>query len=60
MGKDDDDFDQLIASLGAVLALTDHGQSLSNGLKIPYAIDVAAIRNLGCHQRGTLTLGVSF
>jgi hypothetical protein len=47
-------------SLGAVLALTDDGQSLGNGLKIPYAIDVAAIRNLGCHQRGTLTLGVSF
>lgn len=45
MGKQDDDFDQLIASLGAVLALTDDGQNLGNGLTIPYAIDVAAIRN---------------
>jgi putative transcriptional regulator len=45
MGKQDDDFDQLIANLGAVLALTDDGQNLGNGLKIPYAIDVAAIRN---------------
>jgi putative transcriptional regulator len=45
MGKDDDAFDQLIASLGAVLALTDDGQSLGNGLNIPYAIDVVAIRN---------------
>jgi putative transcriptional regulator len=45
MGKQDDDFDQLIADLGAVLALTDDGQNLGNGLNIPYAIDVAAIRN---------------
>jgi putative transcriptional regulator len=45
MGKQDDDFDQLIASLGEVLALTDNGQSLGGGLKIPYAIDVATIRN---------------
>ncbi|MPR11850.1 helix-turn-helix domain-containing protein [Microvirga tunisiensis] len=45
MGKQDDDFDQLIANLGAVLALTDDGQNLGNGLNIPYAIDVAAIRN---------------
>jgi putative transcriptional regulator len=45
MGKDDDDFDQLIANLGEVLALTDDGQSLGDGLKVPYAIDVAAIRN---------------
>jgi putative transcriptional regulator len=45
MGKQDDDFDQLLASLGVVLALTDVGQSLGNGLNIPYAIDVAAIRN---------------
>jgi putative transcriptional regulator len=45
MGKQDDDFDQLIADLGAVLALTDDGQKLGNGLNIPYAIDVAAIRN---------------
>ena len=60
MGKQDDDFDQLIASLGEVLALTDDSRSLGGGLTVPYAIDVAAIRNLGCHQRGTLTLGVSF
>ncbi|MFC1456403.1 helix-turn-helix domain-containing protein [Microvirga arabica] len=45
MGKQDDDFDQLIASLGEVLALTDDGQSLGDGLQIPYTIDVAAIRN---------------
>jgi putative transcriptional regulator len=45
MGKQDDDFEQLIANLGAVLALTDDGQNLGNGLNIPYAIDVAAIRN---------------
>jgi len=45
MGREDDDFDQLIASLGEVLALTDEGQSLGDGLTIPYAIDVAAIRN---------------
>lgn len=45
MGKDNDDFDQLIANLGAVLALTDDGQSLGSGLTISYAIDVATIRN---------------
>jgi putative transcriptional regulator len=45
MGKRDDEFDQMIASLGAVLALTDEDQSLGVGLKISYAIDVAAIRN---------------
>ena len=41
---EDDDFDHLIASLGEVLTLTDDAQSLGGGLKIPYAIDVAAIR----------------
>jgi putative transcriptional regulator len=40
----DEDFDQLIASLGEVLALTDDGQSLGGGIQIPYAIDVVAIR----------------
>jgi putative transcriptional regulator len=45
MDKDDDEFGELIASLGAVLALTDDGQSLGDGLQISYAIDVAAIRN---------------
>jgi putative transcriptional regulator len=44
MSKDHDDFDQLIASLGAVIALTDDGQSLGDGLTIPDAIDVAAVR----------------
>jgi len=44
MGRQDDEFDQLMASLGAALALDD-GQSLGNGLTIPYAIDVATIRN---------------
>jgi putative transcriptional regulator len=45
MSKDHDDFDQLIASLGAMLALTDDGQSLGHGLSLPDAIDVTAIRN---------------
>ncbi|KFG70930.1 helix-turn-helix domain-containing protein [Microvirga sp. BSC39] len=40
-----DDFDKLIASLGEVLALTDDDESLGGDLRIPYAIDVAAIRN---------------
>jgi putative transcriptional regulator len=44
VGKDDD-FDELIASLGEVLALTDDAQSLGNDIKIPYAIDVVVIRN---------------
>lgn len=44
MGKEDDDFEQLIASLGEVLALTDDGQRLGDDLRIPSAIDVAAIR----------------
>jgi putative transcriptional regulator len=45
MSTDPDDFDQLIASLGAVLALTDSGQSLGDGLMIPDTLDVAAVRN---------------
>jgi putative transcriptional regulator len=44
MSKDHDDFDQLITSLGAVLALTDDGQSLGDGLTIPDTLDVAAVR----------------
>jgi putative transcriptional regulator len=44
MSTDPDDFDQLIASLGAVLALTDGGQSLGDGLMIPDTLDVAAVR----------------
>lgn len=45
MSTDPDDFDQLIARLGAVLALTDSGQSLGEGLFIPDTLDVAAVRN---------------
>lgn len=41
---DDDDFEQLIASLGEVLAFTDEGESLGGGLRLPSAIDAAAIR----------------
>jgi putative transcriptional regulator len=44
MSTDPDDFDQLIATLGGVLALTDDGQSLGDGLMIPDALDVAAVR----------------
>ncbi|WP_262032101.1 helix-turn-helix domain-containing protein [Microvirga sp. Mcv34] len=44
MGQQDDDFDQLIASLGEVLALADNSQSLGYGLTIASAIDVVAIR----------------
>jgi putative transcriptional regulator len=44
MSTDPDDFDRLIATLGGVLALTDDGQSLGDGLMIPDAIDVSAIR----------------
>lgn len=44
MGEDDD-FEQLIANLGDILALTDDGQSLGGDLTIPYAIDVAAVRS---------------
>jgi putative transcriptional regulator len=40
----EDDFDQLIASLGEVLLLTDDDLSLGGGLRLPSAIDVAAIR----------------
>lgn len=43
MPKKEDAFDQLIASLGEVLALMDDGH-LGGGIKVPYAIDVAAIR----------------
>jgi len=39
----DDDFDELIASLGEALAQTDNDQSVAS-LKMSYAIDVAAIR----------------
>ena len=41
---EDNDFDRLIASLGEVLALTEDDQSLGGGLRLPSAINVAAIR----------------
>ena len=44
MSQDSDDFDQLIASLGTLLALTDDSQTIGDGLMIPNAIDVAAVR----------------
>jgi putative transcriptional regulator len=40
-----DDFEQLIASLGEMLALTDDSQGPGDGLTTPYAVDVTAIRN---------------
>ena len=40
----DDDFERLIANLSDVLAHTDDGLSLGGGLRLPSAIDVAAIR----------------
>jgi putative transcriptional regulator len=43
MGQDDD-FNQLLASLGEVLALTDDGEGPGGMLQIPYALDVVAIR----------------
>ena len=42
--SEDDDFERLIANLGEVLALADDEQSLGGGLRLPSAIDVAAIR----------------
>jgi putative transcriptional regulator len=58
MGRQDDEFDQLIASLGEVLALTDDGQSLGGGLKIPYAIDAAAIRRKTGLSQATFALRI--
>jgi putative transcriptional regulator len=43
MGEDDD-FERLIANLGEVLSLTDDDLSIGGGLRLPSAIDVAAIR----------------
>jgi putative transcriptional regulator len=39
-----EDFEQLIATLGDVLALSDDDLSLGDGLRLPNEIDVAAIR----------------
>ncbi|ANY78240.1 hypothetical protein BB934_08335 [Microvirga ossetica] len=41
----DDDFNQLIASLGDILAFSDDGQSLGVGIEISDSIDAAAIRH---------------
>jgi putative transcriptional regulator len=42
---DDDDFEQLIASLGSILAETDNELSLGSDLRLPSVIDAAAIRS---------------
>jgi putative transcriptional regulator len=42
---DDDDFEQLIASLGSILAETDNEFSLGGDLRLPSVIDAAAIRS---------------
>jgi putative transcriptional regulator len=41
----DDEFDQLIASLGDILAFSDDGHSLGGGIEISDYIDATAIRN---------------
>jgi putative transcriptional regulator len=53
MDTQDDHFDELIANLGAVLALADKDQSRGGGLTIPSASDVAGIwnRTWGCRRR---------
>jgi putative transcriptional regulator len=43
MGNDGD-FEQLMATLGDVLALSDDDLSLGDGLRLPNEIDAAAIR----------------
>jgi len=43
MGQDDD-FNRLLASIGEVLALTDHSEDPGGAFPILYAIDVVAIR----------------
>ena len=42
---DDNDFEQLIASLGSILAETDDELSLGGDLRLPSVIDAAAIRS---------------
>ncbi|KFG70863.1 helix-turn-helix domain-containing protein [Microvirga sp. BSC39] len=42
---DDNDFEQLIASLGSILAETNDELSLGGGLRLPSVIDAAAIRS---------------
>lgn len=41
---EDNEFEQLLASLGSILADPDDGLSLCNGLRLPNTIDVAAVR----------------
>ena len=40
----DDDFNQLIANLGDILGHADDDRSLGAGIRLPSAVDVAAIR----------------
>jgi putative transcriptional regulator len=42
---DDSDFEQLIASLGSILAETADDLSLGGGLRLPTTIDAAAVRS---------------
>jgi putative transcriptional regulator len=42
---EDDDFERLMASLGDVLAHSEDDRSLGGGIRLPYAIDVAAVRH---------------
>jgi putative transcriptional regulator len=42
---DDSDFEQLIASLGSILAETANDLSLGGGLRLPTIIDAAVVRS---------------
>jgi putative transcriptional regulator len=42
---DDTEFEHLLASLGSILAETDDDLSLGSGLRLPVAIDAAAVRS---------------
>jgi putative transcriptional regulator len=43
--SDDTEFEHLLASLGSILADTDDDLSLGSGLRLPAAIDAAAVRS---------------
>ncbi len=43
--SDDTEFEHLLASLGSILADTDDDLSLGSGLRLPVAIDAAAVRS---------------
>ena len=43
--SDDTEFEHLLASLGSILAETDDDLSLGSGLRLPVAIDAAAVRS---------------